>query len=140
MYVILLTNFKFLRDIKSFILPIKVSYWPPKFASGNIDLYHNSAYFSEIRKNKKNFDLSFNSLNGLLLSECGRSLLWLILISPENWIPQTEESSFGADVVVGSIKVVSKNRFSECAWLGEMPRFKNINRMSVALSVSFPDV
>ena len=35
--------------------------------------YQNSAQFSEIRKYKKNDDLSFNYLNHSLLSECGPS-------------------------------------------------------------------
>ena len=35
--------------------------------------YQNSAQFSEIRKYKKNDDLSFNYLNHSLLSQCGPS-------------------------------------------------------------------
>ena len=99
--------------------------------------YQTSAQFSETRKYKKNDDLSFKSFNYLnhsLLSKCGPSPSWLLLISQVTWVSLTQVSCFAADVVVGSMKVVLGNRFSACPWLAEMSGYKmqNANWMSVS--------
>ena len=80
-------------------IDFQIFMWHWKFSPENISFYHNSAQFFEIRKCEKNVDLSFNTLDGSLSSECCPFPSWPLLISPAIWISKSKQSPFAADVI-----------------------------------------